>query len=71
MVYPYNRSSIRFERLIDGIEVYEKVHALRREGVDMTALNKVFEEINQMNINDSKLPWNEMVDKANNVLNQL
>ena len=71
MVYPYNRSSIRFERLIDGIEVFEKVHALRREGADMTELNKVFEEINQMNINDSKLQWDEMVDKANKVLNQL
>ncbi len=71
LVYPYNRSSIRFERLIDGIEVYEKVHILRRKGVDMTELNKVFEEINRMNINESKLPWNEMVDKANKVLNQL
>ena len=71
MVYPYNRSSIRFERLIDGIEVFEKIRTLRKEGVDMTELNKVLDEINQMNINDSKLPWNQMVDKANQVLNQL
>ena len=71
MIYPYNRSSIRFERLIDGIEVFEKVRILRKEGVDMTQLDTVLEEMNQMNINDRNLPWADMVDKANGVLNQL
>ena len=71
LVYPYNRSSIRFERLIDGIEVAEKVRILRSEGVDMTELDKVLEEINKMNINDSSLPWSEIVDKADEVLNKM
>ena len=31
IVYPDARSSVRFERLIDGIELYEKVHALRKK----------------------------------------
>ena len=71
VIYPYDRSSIRFERLIDGIEVAEKVRVLRHEGVDMTKLNKVLDEIKKMNINDNKLPWSDMVDKADEVLNSL
>jgi hypothetical protein len=31
MVYPEGRSSIRFERLIEGIQMYEKVQILRQE----------------------------------------
>ena len=31
MVYPYGRSSVRFEKLIEGIQAYEKVHILREE----------------------------------------
>lgn len=71
MVYPYNRSSIRFERLIDGIEVFEKVRVLREEGVDMSKLDQLLDEINKMNLNDSSLPWSDVVNKANKVLNQL
>lgn len=32
LVYPGNRSSIRFERLRDGIESWEKIHILRTKG---------------------------------------
>ena len=70
-VYPYNRSSIRFERMLDGIEVFEKVHVLRKAGVDMTELEKVFDEMRKMNINDSSLPWSKMLDKADAILNRL
>ena len=31
MVYPYGRSSVRFEKLIEGIQAHEKVHILREE----------------------------------------
>ena len=31
MVYPYGRSSVRFEKLIEGIQAYEKVRILREE----------------------------------------
>ncbi len=71
LVYPYNRSSVRFERLIDGIEVAEKVRILRKEGANLDELNKVLDEMNNMNINDSKLPWMKMVVKANKALNKL
>ena len=31
MVYPYGRSSVRFEKLIEGIQAHEKVRILREE----------------------------------------
>ena len=31
MVYPYGRSSVRFEKLIEGIQAYEKIRILREE----------------------------------------
>ena len=71
LVYPYMRSSIRFERLIDGIESAEKVRILRKEGVKLDQLDKVLEEIRSKNINDHKLPWNEVVEKANSVMETL
>lgn len=71
LVYPYYRSSIRFERLIDGIEAAEKVRILRQEGADMTELDKILDEMNKMNINDCNLPWSNMLNKADEVLNKL
>lgn len=71
MVYPYLRSSIRFERLIDGIEAAEKVRILRKEGANLEELDKVLEEIRTKDINNSQLPWQEVVEKANTLLNSL
>lgn len=31
VIYPYGRSSVRFEKLIEGIQAYEKVRILRQE----------------------------------------
>lgn len=31
MIYPYGRSSVRFEKLIEGIQAYEKIRILREE----------------------------------------
>ena len=31
MVYPYGRSSVRFEKLVEGIQAYEKIRILREE----------------------------------------
>ena len=71
LVYPYRRSSIRFERLIDGIEAAEKIRVLRKAGTDMKDLDMILDEFRKMNINDYQLPWSDMVDKADNALNQL
>lgn len=69
MVYPHNRSSIRFERMIDGIEVAEKVRALRKAGVDISEVEKVLEKIRATNVNDHKQPWQQITAEAREALN--
>ena len=64
LVYPYNRSSIRFERLIDGIEVAEKVRQLKKDGVDIPEVEAVLEKMRSMNAHDPSLPWQEVVAEA-------
>ena len=69
LVYPYNRSSIRFERLIDGIEVAEKVRALRKAGVDTSEVEAALDKIRATNLNDSQQPWQQIVAEAREALN--
>ncbi len=64
LVYPHARSSIRFERLRDGIEVAEKVRALRRAGKDLTGVDAVLEKIRTTNANDPTVEWNDIIDEA-------
>ena len=63
-VYPFNRSSVRFEKLRDGIEVAEKVRQLRREGVDMSELDAVLEKVRNTNAHDPEQPWAEILNEA-------
>ena len=71
LVYPYNRSSIRFERLRDGIEIAEKVRQLRREGVEMPEVEKCLEEIRSMKTNDYTLDWRGMISRARAALDEV
>ena len=65
LVYPEGRSSIRFERLIDGIEVSEKVRILKKEGVDLKPLYDALQsEFLENNINDPSQPWCERMNKV-------
>ena len=59
---------MRFERLIDGIEVSEKIRALRNLGVDMSDVDAVLEKIRSMKITDYEQPWKEIVIEARKVL---
>ena len=68
MVYPYNRSSMRFERLIDGIEVSEKIRALRAAGADMSGVDAVLKKIRETDILDHNLPWQQIVKEAQTAL---
>ena len=43
MVYPYGRSSVRFEKLIEGIQAYEKVRILREEFTTTNNADKLAE----------------------------
>ncbi len=70
LVYPYNRSSMRFERLIDGIEAAEKVRALRAAGVDVSGVDAVLEEIRNNNVNDPQQPWRVTTAKARRALDE-
>ena len=80
IVYPGVRSSMRFERLIDGIEFSEKVTTLRTKYAGNEALKPLedvllefhgFYEANgktRGRINNPELPWRETLAKANKVL---
>jgi hypothetical protein len=70
-VYPYNRSSVRFEKLIDGIEVAEKIRLLRKEGVDTTPVETVLQKIREMNITDCDLPWHDLLVEARAALDEV
>lgn len=41
IVYPQNRSSIRFERMLEGIQDYEKVALLRKKWTDTKDQDKL------------------------------
>ena len=62
---------MRFEKLIDGIEVAEKVRQLRREGVDTTPVEKVLEKISGMKTTDYTLPCHEVIVEARAALDEL
>ena len=71
LVYPFNRSSVRFEKLIDGIEVAEKVRQLRRDGVDVSEIEAVFKKICDAEITDYKFPWHELMSEARKALDEV
>ena len=68
-VYPGCYSSMRFERLIDGIESAEKVRRLRAAGVDISEVEAVLTKIRKSNLLDYKEPWMEIIKEANEALN--
>lgn len=43
MVYPYGRSSVRFEKLLEGIQAFEKVRILRKEFAGADHADKLLE----------------------------
>lgn len=71
MVYPWNRSSLRFERLIDGIESAEKVRLLRAAGTDTSELDSILVRFTSGAINDPTQPWRQTVRAARAALNRL
>ncbi len=71
LVYPAARSSVRFERLRDGIEVAEKVRLLRQEGVDMADVEAALEKILSTNAHDHNQGWREIISEARKRLDEL
>ena len=70
-VYPFNRSSVRFEKLRDGIEVAEKIRQLRREGVDVSEVDAVLEKVRATNAHDPEQPWAEIITEARMALDKV
>ncbi|MCM1021337.1 MAG: DUF4091 domain-containing protein [Muribaculum sp.] len=70
MVYPGNRSSMRFERLIDGIETAEKVKLLRASGADMSEIDSILPVFLNGQINNPGFDWRSVTSQARAALNQ-
>lgn len=72
IVYPQNRSSVRFERMLEGIQDYEKVQVLRKkwessnEKEKMNRLNKAIEKLDNPT---RTATWNEDLNDAKSLLN--
>ena len=64
LIYPFARSSIRFERIIDGIEIAEKVRTLRRLGVDTGSVDEVLRRLLEADINNPHEPWEQILTEA-------
>ena len=67
-VYPYARTSMRFERLRDGIEAYEKYSD--RSDV-LAPLEKKLEKMATMRLTDTNLPWHAMMEEVAGMLNSI
>jgi hypothetical protein len=76
IVYPGARSSVRFERLIDGIELYEKVHALRKKcGENCEALAAVEAKLAEFRaldkeFNNMNYDWITFLAEINKLVNE-
>lgn len=74
IVYPQGRSSIRYERMVEGIQDYEKVKIVRRaleEQGNKQALEKLDVAIRKLNNPNRRDGWNEELNTAKVLLNQL
>lgn len=75
LVYPGARSSIRFEKLIEGIQMHEKINILRREYTkngNKAGLKKIEKILSTFNLKDfPQIPAATTVNKARQALNSL
>lgn len=71
----YGRTTLRFERLIDGIEAYEKVKILRKKYAGKPEVLKPLEdqlkEIASLKLTDTNLPWHQIMTDAVVLLNTI
>lgn len=77
IVYPESRSSIRFERLIEGIQDFEKIRILRKDlkntntPESLSNLEKLNAEVAKFNTIEPTEPVTEMLNKAKKVINEI
>ena len=74
-VYSYGRSSMRFERLVDGIEAFEKIKILRKKYAHkpevLQPLEAALQEMAGLKLTDTTLPWHDMMHEATELLNTI
>ena len=75
LLYPGNRSSIRFERLREGIQAYEKIRILQEEfsAKNQTSqLQKIEKALSLFDENTlEKTPAADVINKAKEIINEL
>ena len=75
MVYPDARSSVRFERLVEGIQDVEKIRVLRKQYSEentpesLAKLVQLEEAIGYFNTREPSDDWQERLNDAKNLLN--
>ena len=75
IVYPGARSSVRFERLVDGVELFEKVHTLRAKYADkpevLVPLEAELAKMRALNLNDASYDWRPFLAEINALVNEI
>ncbi len=74
MVYPNSRSSIRFERLVEGIQDLEKIKHLRKEldkRNDLVNLKRLNETVAKFATIKPTTPYTEMLKEGKQVVNEI
>ena len=75
IVYPGARSSVRFERLVDGVELYEKVHTLRAKYADkpevLIPVEAELAKMRALNLNDASYDWRPFLAEINALVNEI
>ena len=69
-LYPDGRTSARFERLLEGVQAYEKIRILRNENPkNGKKIDKILVPFNEFNLKE--VPADQVINKAKAALNKL
>ena len=68
-IYPGPRTSIRFEKLIEGIQDFEKIRMLKEQFKHLKELEEALSIFTEANLEN--MPAEEMVKRGKNVINGL
>lgn len=74
IVYPFGRSSIRYERMLEGIQDYEKLQLVKKVLMaksDTASLQKLQDAIAKLNTVQRTDTWNQELNAAKQLLNDL
>lgn len=75
LLYPEGRTSVRFEKLVEGIQFYEKIKILRNEFTQnnqlekLKIINDILNEFDETQL--TKKPASELIQKAKQIINSL